>query len=163
RRLILWSQTAVYGADSKNPNFLTEDHPLRGNSNSRYVTDKVEAERAFERFAAEHPETTVTRLRTCTILGPTVNNFVTRMLDRPLLPVIMGFDPLLQLVHEHDVLTAFELALAADHPGAFNIVGEGVLPLSTILRILGKVTFPVPHFLAVPLARALWTAQVMDL
>src|SRR5262249_52584941 len=75
-KLILWSQTAVYGADPKNPNFLTEEHPLRGNPESRYVTDKVEAEAAFDRFAAEHPATVVTRLRTCTILGPHVQNFV---------------------------------------------------------------------------------------
>jgi UDP-glucose 4-epimerase len=162
-KLILWSQTAVYGADPKNPNFLTEDHPLRGNPASRYVTDKVEAEAAFERHAAEHPQTVVTRLRTCTILGPHVKNFVTNFLERPVLPVIMGCDPLLQLVHEDDVITAFELAMAGEFRGAFNIVGEGVLPLSTILGILGKVSVPVPHFLAVPLARALWAAQVVEL
>src|SRR3954462_839937 len=32
RKFVLWSQTVLYGASPSNPNFLTEDHPLRGNS-----------------------------------------------------------------------------------------------------------------------------------
>src|SRR5438876_799894 len=30
RKFILWSSTIVYGANPLNPNFLTEDHPLKG-------------------------------------------------------------------------------------------------------------------------------------
>src|SRR5207244_5547275 len=38
-KLVVWSHTCVYGADRHNPNFLTEDHPLRGNPRSRFVSD----------------------------------------------------------------------------------------------------------------------------
>src|SRR5579862_8727147 len=42
RKLVAWSQTIVYGAHPLNPNFLTEEHALRGDaSRSRYVKDKV--------------------------------------------------------------------------------------------------------------------------
>src|SRR5947208_1258887 len=43
RKLVAWSQTVVYGAHPLNPNFLSEEHELRGMaSKSRFVRDKVE-------------------------------------------------------------------------------------------------------------------------
>lgn len=163
RKLVAWSQTVVYGAHPLNPNFLTEDHELRGDkSKSRFVKDKVEAERQVRRFRHENPDTIVTTLRTAATLGPTIRNFATRFFSRPAAPTLMGYDPLMQLVHERDVVDAFGLAVDGDHPGEFNIVGEGVLPYSTILAMMGKVPLPIPHFLAFPLSQALWATQIFD-
>jgi UDP-glucose 4-epimerase len=163
RKLVVWSQTVVYGAHPLNPNFLTEDHELRGaSSRSRFVKDKVEVERQVRRFHGENPDTIVTTLRTAATLGPTIRNFATRFFARPLAPVLMGYDPLMQLVHERDVVDAFVLAVEGDHPGEFNVVGDGVLPYSTILAMMGKVPVPMPHFLAYPLSQALWATQVFD-
>jgi UDP-glucose 4-epimerase len=58
--------------------------------------------------------------------------------------MVMGYDPLLQLVHEEDVVNAFERAVLASHPGIFNVVGRGVLPLSTLLRLAGKRILSLP-------------------
>src|SRR5262249_46324528 len=44
----------------------------------------------------------------------------------------------------------------------FNIVGDGVLPYSTILAMMGKVPLPLPHFVAYPLSQALWMTQIFD-
>lgn len=163
RKLIVWSQTVVYGAHPLNPNFLTEEHELRGHlSRSRFVKDKVEVERQVRRFFHEHPDTIVTTLRTAATLGPRIRNFATRFFARPLAPTLMGYDPLMQLVHERDVIDAFNLAVDNDFPGEFNVVGEGVLPYSTILAMMGKVPLPMPHFLARPLSQALWATQVFD-
>jgi UDP-glucose 4-epimerase len=68
----------------------------------------------------------------------------------------------MQLVHERDVVDAFNLAVDNDFPGEFNVVGEGVLPYSTILAMMGKVPLPLPHFVAKPLSQALWATQVFD-
>lgn len=162
RKLVVWSHTCVYGARPDNPNFLTEDHPLRGNPRSRFVRDKVEAEREVARFAEKHRNVVVTVLRTCSIVGPTVRNYVTRYFSRRVVPTLMGFDPLMQFVHEDDVLDAFHLAIRGDHRGAFNIVGEGVLPLSALLKLAGRIALPIPHFVAYPLVHALWTAQAVE-
>src|SRR5262249_56726982 len=43
-----------------------------------------------------------------------------------------------------------------------NIVGDGVLPYSTILAMMGKVPVPLPHFVAYPLSRTLWATQIFD-
>jgi UDP-glucose 4-epimerase len=162
RKLLLWSSTIVYGADPLNPNFLSEDHPLKGNPRSRFVSDKVEVERETARFARENPDTIISVLRTAPILGPRVRNYVTRFFARPLCPTLMGYDPLMQFVHEDDAIDAFKLACDQDFPGAFNIVGDGVLPYSTILAMMGKMPLPIPHFLAYPLAQALWATQIFD-
>jgi UDP-glucose 4-epimerase len=162
KKLVVWSQTLVYGAHPLNPNFLSESHELRGHPRSRYVRDKVEAERQVRRFRAENPNTVVTTLRTAATLGPTVRNYATRFFQRPVAPTLMGFDPLMQCVHENDVLDAFQLAVDQDHSGEFNIVGPGVLPYSTILAMMGKLPLPMPHFLAYPLSQALWMTQIFD-
>jgi UDP-glucose 4-epimerase len=152
----------VYGASAMNPNFLSEEHELRGHPGSRYVTDKVAAERQVQRFARENPDVLVAVLRCAPVLGPTVENFVTRFFSRPVAPVLMGYDPLMQFVHEQDVLDAFKIAIEEDHPGIFNIVGDGVLPYSTILAMMGKFPLPMPHFVARGLSHALWVTQVFD-
>ncbi len=163
RKLVVWSQTIVYGAHPLNPNFLTEEHALRGKqSRSRYVRDKVEAEEQVQRFRRENPDVIVSTLRTAATLGPTIRNFATRFFRRPVAPTLMGYDPLMQFVHERDVIDAFALTVDNDFPGEFNVVGEGVLPYSTILAMMGKVPLPMPHFMAYPLSQALWATQIFD-
>jgi len=51
-----------------------------------------------------------------------------------------------------------ELALRRDVQGPFNLAGEGVLPLSTLLKLGGKSRRRIPHPLLYRLdyARALW-------
>src|SRR5262249_10053801 len=94
RKFILWSGTVVYGAHPLNPNFLTEEHELRGHPRSRFINDKLEAERETQKFVREHREVIVTVLRTAPILGPRIRNYVTRFFARPIAPMLMGYDPL---------------------------------------------------------------------
>lgn len=162
KRVFLVSTTMVYGANAENPNFLTEDHPLRGVARSRFVNDKVKAEQQVQRFAEEQPDVAVASLRFAPLLGPTVTNFFTRFFSRPVAPVLMGYDPLMQFVHESDAVRALELALDRGVTGAFNIVGDGVLPYTTILALMGKVAVPMPRFLAYSLSKALWATQIFD-
>lgn len=156
RKLIMASTTEVYGAHPTNPNFLSEEHPLRGGFKSRFLRDKIEAETQVQKYARKHPETVVTLLRPCTILGPHIRNYKTTFLQRPIIFTVMGYDPLFQVVHEEDVIRAFLSAIEKDFPGVFNIVGEGVLPLSKALRLAGKIFIPVPAPLLYPIVQAMW-------
>ncbi len=161
RKVVMWSQTWLYGANPSNPNFLTEKHPLRADPTEPFFGDKLEAEVEMNRFA-KTPRTVATTLRTAPILGPTVNNTVTRYLARRVVPMMMGFDPLVQFVHEVDAIAAFKLAIDRDCPGVFNIVGDGVLPLSTVVKLAGRLAVPVPHPIARSFTGALWLAQLVD-
>jgi UDP-glucose 4-epimerase len=160
RKVVMWSQTLLYGANPTNPNFLTERHPLRAPATEPFFADKLEAEHEVARFAEHASGAVVTVLRTAPILGPTVHNFVTRYLARRMVATMMGFDPLVQFVHEVDAIAAFKLAIDRDHPGIYNVVGDGVLPLSTVIKLAGRLALPIPHPLAEALGGALWLAQL---
>jgi UDP-glucose 4-epimerase len=95
-------------------------------------------------------------------MGPSVQDFVTRFFSLPLVPTLLGFDPLLQFVHEEDCLRAFETAVLESHPGVYNVVGRGVLPLSTILALAGKRALPVPSPLWYRVLRTVETGRTGD-
>jgi UDP-glucose 4-epimerase len=162
RKVVVSSTTMVYGARSRNPNFIGEDAEMRAKPTAPFIEDKISAERQVRRFAHENPDTVVTVLRAAPTLGPTVQNYVTRFFVRPVAPVLMGFDPLLQFIHEDDLSAAYKLAIDDDFGGIYNLVGEGVLPYSTVLAMMGKLPVPLPHFIARGLARALWATQLTD-
>lgn len=162
RKLVMWSQTVLYGAHPTNPNFLSERHALRARREDPFFADKIEAENDVLRFGKPGQGRIATVLRTAPILGPTVNNFVTRYLSHRLVPTILGFDPLVQFVHEADAVAAFKLAVDTDAPGIFNIVADGVLPLSTVVKLAGRIALPLPRPLASPLVSAFWLAHVSE-
>ncbi len=144
KRLVLASSTMTYGPRPDNPNFLSEDHPLRGHPDAHNVENRREAEAVLADWASRHPDTRVTVLRTCWIMGPSYSDHVVRYLGRPVVPTLLGYDPLLQFVHEDDALRVFEKAALEEHPGVYNVVGRGVLPLSMLLRLAGKRSLPLP-------------------
>jgi UDP-glucose 4-epimerase len=162
KKLVLWSHTLLYGAHPTNPNYLSEAHPLRANRHEPFFADKVEAENEALRFGKPGKGRVVTILRTAAILGPTVKNYLTRYLGHRTVPTVLGFDPLWQFVHEADAAQAFKLAVERDAPGVFNIVGEGVLPLGTVIQLAGRRSLPLPRGVLDPMATALWVAQLSE-
>jgi UDP-glucose 4-epimerase len=160
RKIVCGSLTMLYGAHPSNPNFLGEHQPLRATKREPFFADKIEAESEVARFAERTEGTVVTVLRTAPILGPTVSSFLTRYLSRRAVMTMMGFDPLLQFIHEVDAIAAFKLAVDRDVPGTFNVVGDGVLPLSTVIKLAGRIAIPIPHPLAEPLNALAWVAQL---
>jgi UDP-glucose 4-epimerase len=159
RKFVSWSQTLLFGASTSNPNFLTEDRPLRASDKSAFLRDKIEIDENVQAFGERQEKTLVTLLRTCPMLGPTVKNFVTRYFSRRIVPTVLGFDPLVQFVHEVDAVRAFKAAIDRDYPGVFHVVGEGVLPLGTAIKIAGRATLPLPYFTLEAIARVSWAAQ----
>ncbi len=161
RRLVTVSTTLVYGAHPDNPNFLDESAELRGHRDSRFINDKVRAEKQIATYAKEHRGVEVCTLRFAPLLGPTVSNLHTRFFSRPVAPVMMGHDPLLQFVHEQDAAWALRRAVNSNATGPFNIVGKGVLPYTTVLAMLGRVPLPMPYLVARQLSKALWATQLV--
>jgi UDP-glucose 4-epimerase len=152
KRLVVSSSTMLYGARPDNPNFLTEAHPLRGHPLAHAVSDRVEMEGLLDEWSARRPDTDVTVLRTCWTFGPRSWNRVVSYFALPVVARPMGYDPLMQFVHEDDVLHCFERAVLEPHPGVYNVVGKGVLPLSTVLSLAGKRGLPLPSALLERLA-----------
>lgn len=148
-RLIIPSLTALYGARANGPAVCVETHPLEGEG-VRFVTDRVEVEHQIEKFAERNPNVHVVVLRFAPIVGQASDNPFTRLLRTGFVPTILGFDPLWQVVHEDDAVTALHLALTTKAEGTFNVVGDTTAPFSTIVRLAGARAVPLPG----PLLRA---------
>ena len=160
-RVILGSTSLVYGARGDNPNFLTEDHPLRPDPQDRFVRDFVEAESHAREHVRRHPETAVQILRFVPLLSPEVRDYRAKLFASPVAWTLMGYDPLVQALHPDDAVQA--LLHALDRPevrGVFNVAPEGILPLSTVRLFFGSFGIPVPHGLAYGLYEAAWLAGV---
>jgi UDP-glucose 4-epimerase len=156
RKLVLASTTDVYGAFANNPNYMPEESATKGGSQSFYLEGRIHVEEMFRKFEETGKNRVVTILRPCTILGPSISSFKTTFIQQPVVTTVLGFDPLIQFVHESDVLRAFLTVISKDAPGTFNIVGDGVLPLSRAIRIAKKPSVPLPEFLLSMIADVAW-------
>jgi UDP-glucose 4-epimerase len=144
KRVVLASSTMLYGARPDNPNFLDEESALRGHPDAHCVQNRVEVEGLLANWSRRHPDVEVSVLRHCWVMGPRYTDPVVRFFESPVVSTLLGFDPLLQFIHEEDLLDAFESAVLGSYPGIFNLVGKGVLPLSTLLALAGKRNLRLP-------------------
>jgi len=160
KKMVLASTADVYGAFPDNPNYITEDQAPRAGMTTKFLADKIDAERQFQKYAKKHPDRIVTILRPSTILGPTIRSYKTRYLSRIFVPTVLGFDPLIQAIHENDLLAAFQLAVKRNCPGIFNIASEGVIPLSKAIRLMGKIPLPFSLAALKSLTQLLWFLDI---
>ena len=94
-------------------------------------------------FAEKNPDVAVTVLRFANVLGPSVRTSHIGLFSLPAVPMILGFDPRYQFVHEDDVVHALEHAVRRELPGVYNVAGDGVLALSEVAGLLGKPYAPI--------------------
>ena len=117
-QVLVTSSATAYGAFPHNPVPLTEEHPLA--ACRRSSTPATRRSRiASASWALRHPDRTMTIVRPSIVFGPTVNNFIVRLLTaQPFMADISkGNAPPLQLVHEDDLVDALSGLLAGGHGG----------------------------------------------
>jgi UDP-glucose 4-epimerase len=158
--VVALSTTMCYGAHPQNPQLLDEDRPLLGARRSRWVSDKVDAEQQLAAHARSCAGSSVTVLRMAPTLGASIDNYWSRVLRRPIVHTLLGFDPPMQFLHEDDAVRALRLAVDAVPGGPFNIVPDDVVSLCQAVALLRARAVPLPLPLASAILGALWTAQV---
>jgi UDP-glucose 4-epimerase len=143
RKFIFKSSAHYYGCEQDDPAFFDETmgrpHPPR----TPIERDIVEAEASVTDFADKNPGVTTSILRFANVLGPDVRTSHIGLFSLPAVPMILGFDPRYQFVHEDDVVHALEHAVKNGLPGIYNVAGDGVLALSEVAGLLGKPYAPV--------------------
>ncbi len=139
------SSAFVYGAHSANPYFMTESNDFHGPSHYAYVRELRDIETFLSGFRSQHPEMVVTVLRFANILGRDYPSPLARYLALPVIPTLMGYDPLLQVIHFDDAVRALTQALESDHQGVFNVAASPPLPLMKIIRLSGGHSIPILH------------------
>ena len=138
RKVVFKSSAHYYGSEQDDPAFFTEamrrPHPPR----TPIERDIVEAERAVAEFAERNPDVTVTVLRFANGLGPDLRPPHAALLELPVVPTILGFDPRYQFIHEDDIAGCLEHAVRHDLDGIYNAAADGVLVLSEVASLLGQ-------------------------
>jgi UDP-glucose 4-epimerase len=143
RKVVFKSSTHFYGCHQDDPAFFDETMRRPHPPKTGIERDIVEAEASLNEYAERHPDTAVSVLRFANVLGPDVETSHTKLFSLPVVPMILGFDPRYQFVHEDDVVHALEHAVKHRVPGTYNVAGDGVLALSEVAGLLGKPYAPV--------------------
>jgi UDP-glucose 4-epimerase len=115
------------------------------------IRDLAEVDALCTAFLWKHPEIATSILRPVNTLGYYVHSAIGTYLKLGWVPTIMGFNPMMQFIHEEDVAEAIADALDAGLSGIFNVVGPGAVPLKVAIRETGGTAVPLPE----PLARGL--------
>jgi len=84
-------------------------------------------------------------LRVCYTLGPSGHGTLAGFLRGRFVPMVLGFDPLFQFIHEDDAAEAIARALERKLRGVFNVAGPQPLPLSVIAHEAQRRTLPLPE------------------
>jgi UDP-glucose 4-epimerase len=154
RSIVIRGSAGIYGAEPHAPQFLGEEmtrlFPLR----TRFQRDVAEIENYFETFSRRRPQVTCTMLRYQPAIGPSLDTQVGRYLSQPACPTYLGFDPRIQLVHEHDALEALLAAIRNPVQGAVNVAGRGTIGLIRMIRLAGRRALPVAGPLFAPVTEA---------
>lgn len=147
KKFVYKSTAAVYGFNPDNPSLIKEDYPLRGNRENPILRDRIEADLIGQLYESEGVAPRVVILRFCGIVGDNVRSPANTLIRFPVVPMVLGFDPMFQLIHEDDVTEALTLATVRDVDGIFNVAGRYTEPLSEVIRRLGRLSWPLPAHL----------------
>ncbi|MBK7156101.1 MAG: NAD-dependent epimerase/dehydratase family protein [Sandaracinaceae bacterium] len=110
KKLVVLSSAAVYGPHADNPQFWPRTRRCSARRASAPSATSSSLDMLAQSFFWRHPDTETVILRPCHILGGVRNaasNYL--RLERPL--TVLGFDPMMQAIHENDVVRAIEHAL----------------------------------------------------
>jgi UDP-glucose 4-epimerase len=151
KKLVVVSSSYVYGAFPENPFYMNEDYPLSASRSYPEIRDLVEVDTLASAFIWKYPHICTSVLRPVNVLGQFVHSMIGQYLRRERQPTMMGFDPIMQFMHEEDLCEAIALSLEGNLQGVFNVTGSGQVPLHTAIRETGGRAVPLPEPLVRPL------------
>jgi UDP-glucose 4-epimerase len=151
RHVIVRGSAAIYGCEGAAPLLFGEHRARAKPLRTRFQRDISELEDYFANFARRHPDLTCTMLRYQPEIGAELETPLVRYLTLPVVPIQLGFDPRLQLLHSEDATGALLAAVSNPVRGPINVAPSGSISLTRALRILGRPTLPIPHGLFEPL------------
>jgi UDP-glucose 4-epimerase len=160
KQLVVLSSSYVYGALPSNERYMGEDHPLNASRNFPEIRDLCEVEGLVAAFLWRYPEIATSVLRPVNTLGHSVHNAIGRYMKLAIVPTIMGFNPMMQFIHEEDIAEAIVLALEKKVRGIFNVAGPGAVPLKRALKEMGRQRISIPDPFAHLLIRTLFNLNI---
>ena len=162
RRIVLMSSSTVYGPHEDNDEMLTEDAPLRPPEHFNYAVDKTKVEWLYRNYATQRPQKQVSILRGCVVMGPSVDNFITQALNKPMLIAVGRDDPPMQFLHEEDLVDLLWRFVSEPHPGTYNVGGPGAVRWSEVCKMAHKRLLRFSSAIAYGITNLTWKLHLQD-
>jgi UDP-glucose 4-epimerase len=134
-----------YGAGADTALYHTEAEPPQALGAYPELADLVAADLFAATALWRNPKLTTSVLRIVYTLGPIGQGTLATYLKGRAVPMVMGFDPLFQFLHEDDVIAALQLTLEKRPRGIFNVAGPQPLPLSALAGEARRPVLPLPE------------------
>jgi len=147
RQTVFIGRHTYYGATSDAPLYHAEDDPPLGLETFPELADLVAADLFSGSMLWRTPEMTTAVLRFVYTLGPSRTGTLADFLSAARVPMVFGFDPLFQFMHEADACTALAHAIDGRLNGVFNVAGPSPLPLSALIRNSKRPRIVLPEAL----------------
>lgn len=147
RQAVFVGRHTIYGAAADAPLYRNEDEPPLAASTFPELSDLVAADLLAGASLWRWPELTTCVLRICYALGPSCRGTLASFLVGPRVPMVLGFDPLFQFMHDDDCARAIVAAVDHDLRGVFNVAGPAPVPLGTLIRGTGRQALALPESL----------------
>jgi len=161
RNLIVRSTGAVYGASPRDPAIFTEAMSARSVPSSGPGRDAIDIEAYVRGFGRRRPDVRIAVPRLADVIGPTVVTPLTRYFAlSPVVPMVLGRDARLQLVHESDAVGVLEHLAVGDFSGTVNVAGDGAITLAQAIHRAGRIPLPVPSLSLDGLSRVMRTIRI---
>lgn len=148
KSVVVLSTFHVYGAHQHNHLYISEEDPLLASQTFPEIVDAVELDNVSVAFSLRNPKVRTVILRPTNIIGDRIRNQISQFLRGKMCPVLLGYDPMWQFIHEQDMANSILLALEGKKSGIYNVTGEGVIAFSHAIRLSGGTPMPVPSFLS---------------
>lgn len=163
KRVVLCTSSEVYGARPDNPVPLPDAAQLRGEPDEGTLAhDHALIEQLAQDACRRGFDVTVLRPAALVGLSAAYDGQVLRQLSSPRLLAVRGVEPLWQLCHVEDLLSALELAALGQVKGALAVGCEGAMEQSLVEQISGRRRMEVPASVAFSTAERLRRAGVTD-
>jgi UDP-glucose 4-epimerase len=147
KQAIFVGRHTIYGAVSDSPLYHTEAEPPLAASTYPELADLVAADLFAGSALWRWPELNTSVLRLVYTLGPTQRGPLASFLQARRVPTILGFDPLFQFMHDQDACDAIASTVKHQLRGVFNVAGPPGIPLSVLIRGVGRKQVPIPEFM----------------
>jgi UDP-glucose 4-epimerase len=144
------SSGTAYGALPDNPGRLVEDAPLRAGPAFQYAQEKRLTDETWQAFARENPAMRVMVARPPVIMGPSVDNYLSRMIDKPIMFLVRGTPAPMQFIHEQDAAEGLVVLLERGRTGIYNMGPPDTLTLPEVAAMFGRRLVRLPAWMMIP-------------
>ncbi|MBB3060791.1 SDR family oxidoreductase [Microbulbifer rhizosphaerae] len=132
------SSGAAYGYHADSPEWLREEHPLRGNPEFAYSDHKRQVEEILAEYREQYPGLKQLVFRPCSIVGAGTDNKIGQLFSGRAILDPGGHNSPFVFIWDEDVVRAIRYGVWRSARGIYNLAGDGALTPEQIAALLGK-------------------------